>query len=406
MIIASILLIIFSLGITSNLLLMLVLLCEKRAWTSTIMYLFHLTVSDFLFLSTVPFWAYMYLDDHRWYFGWFMCKLCGFVPTFNMFSSIFFLTAIAIDRWLAVVHSTSHRFRSWSAVKRVCAFIWILAAALGAHRGYFMNLRVFNMSLGNTSNITSYDNATTTATMMMTTVVTAVNETKSTDGIVQCAYSMNAGKMVNGAIDFSKSTIGFFIPITIIVFSYTTIIYTVKKNTMETSQRAPVSRVTKLTTAAIICFVICWFPYQLFVMYSGLCGWWNVCSMNEILFNSSYPYVVCLAWTNSIMNPILYAFTTPMLRQTLRGMLTRPFRRCNQICRANRRRNAEAVTMTTHTPLMTSSRPVSGSFAPKHDAQLTTCVSLTIFLLKSSLKYFLTSMLWLKQVTCDTCCTE
>ena len=132
-------------------------------------------------------------------------------------------------------------------------------------------------------------------------------------------YGMNENtkNVVNGAIETLGPLIGFVIPILVISFCYASIVYTVRKKTMETSSRAPVGRVAKLSTLVIIAFIFCWTPQKVFNLWSAFCGWLNLCPFDEIVYHQVYPFCLVLAWTNSIMNPILYALTTPTVRKHL-----------------------------------------------------------------------------------------
>ena len=132
-------------------------------------------------------------------------------------------------------------------------------------------------------------------------------------------YGMNENtkNVVNGAIETLGPLIGFVIPILVISFCYASIVYTVRKKTMETSSRAPVGRVAKLSTLVIIAFIFCWTPQKVLNLWSAFCGWLNFCPFDEIAYHQVYPFCLVLAWTNSIMNPILYALTTPTVRKHL-----------------------------------------------------------------------------------------
>ena len=123
--------------------------------------------------------------------------------------------------------------------------------------------------------------------------------------------------LVNVLIEILGPLIGFVIPMLVISFCYANIVLTVRRKTMETSSRAPVGRVTTLSTMVIIAFVICWTPQKVFNLWSAFCGWLNVCPFDDMLYDRVYPFCLVLAWTNSIMNPILYALTTPTVRKLL-----------------------------------------------------------------------------------------
>ena len=90
---------------------------RKLRQTISNSYIWHLAITDFIFVCTLPFFAIDYFNRHVWLFGTWMCKICRSVSKINMyrysyssklnftfsFSSIFFLTALSVDRTLVKV---------------------------------------------------------------------------------------------------------------------------------------------------------------------------------------------------------------------------------------------------------------------------------------------------------------
>jgi len=306
---------IFCVGMIGNICLLVVLCRQNRSWPSTMTYLLQLTISDLLFVSTLPFWTVVNMNNNNWPFGLFMCKLVGTIPSFNMLSSVYFLTAIAVDRYIAVVHlnGSSRRLRSKQVVKIICGAIWVFSALLGISRTPFMILKPpehYNDLLNLTA---SQPNST-------------FQEIFSNSSNIQCQFFLPPGPNklnISGWLEFTKATVGFFIPVITISYSYTRIIITVKRKTMDSSSRTPVNRVTTLGSVVIFFFVLCWLPYNTVLLYSAFCGWWKLCGDFEDGFVSNlFAISNCIAWSNCIMNPILYAFTTPSLRKNFFELCT------------------------------------------------------------------------------------
>jgi len=291
--------VIFAFGLIGNLLLICKLVGQKRGWISTMTYVINLAVSDLLFVSTMPLWGYTYLHNFEWLFGEVLCKLCGTIPTFNMFSSCFFLTAIAIDRWLAVVRKNGQVLRSPKNVKLACAFVWVLSGLIVAHRVPLMKVS---------------DNT------------TATNATEA------CVFYIEVGEnkfFIAGLLEFLYAVLGFFLPVSAMIFCYVQIMFHVKKNSLATSERSPLNRVVILGLAIITAFIICWLPGQTLRLYSSLGGWWKLFSFNENLYNRFYPFTICLAWLNSIVNPVIYVFTQPQMRKSVCELFCFKFNRKN-----------------------------------------------------------------------------
>ncbi|KAL7836342.1 hypothetical protein AOLI_G00276260 [Acnodon oligacanthus] len=87
-----------------------------------------LAVSDVIFCFTLPF-SVVFVVNKDWPFGLFMCKFRSFVLWLNMYSSIFLLVIISVDRCVLVM------FPVWAQNKRtirkasvIVMFAWIIAA--------------------------------------------------------------------------------------------------------------------------------------------------------------------------------------------------------------------------------------------------------------------------------------
>ncbi|KAG7225191.1 hypothetical protein INR49_014749, partial [Caranx melampygus] len=95
-------------------------------------YLINLTVSDLLYLASLPMWLQYIFQDDDWIHREWLCKLCGFLLYENIYISIGFLCCISLDRYLAVVHPLRFSsLRSMSAAWLVSAIIWLKEIAVG-----------------------------------------------------------------------------------------------------------------------------------------------------------------------------------------------------------------------------------------------------------------------------------
>ncbi|KAM8758300.1 C-C chemokine receptor type 1-like [Rhynchonycteris naso] len=95
---------VFVIGLVGNILVVLVLLQHKRLRNMTSIYLLNLAISDLLFLFMLPFWIHYYRKDN-WVFGNVMCKLLSGLYYVGLYSEIFFIILLTIDRYLAIVHA-------------------------------------------------------------------------------------------------------------------------------------------------------------------------------------------------------------------------------------------------------------------------------------------------------------
>ncbi|MEQ2252495.1 Mu-type opioid receptor, partial [Ilyodon furcidens] len=99
--------------------------------TATNIYIFNLALADTLVTSTLPFQSVNYLMG-TWPFGDMLCKMVMSIDYYNMFTSIFTLTTMSIDRYIAVCHPVKALdFRTPRNAKIVNVCNWILSSAIG-----------------------------------------------------------------------------------------------------------------------------------------------------------------------------------------------------------------------------------------------------------------------------------
>nr|XP_045005431.1 protein 4.1 isoform X8 [Jaculus jaculus] len=99
--------------------------------TATNIYIFNLALADALATSTLPFQSAKYLME-TWPFGELLCKAVLSIDYYNMFTSIFTLTMMSVDRYIAVCHPVKALdFRTPAKAKLINICIWILASGVG-----------------------------------------------------------------------------------------------------------------------------------------------------------------------------------------------------------------------------------------------------------------------------------
>ncbi|KFV65957.1 Somatostatin receptor type 4, partial [Dryobates pubescens] len=91
------------LGLLGNSLVIFVILRYAKMKTATNIYLLNLAIADELFMLSIPFVATS-AALHHWPFGRALCRTVLGVDGLNMFTSVFCLTVLSLDRYIAVVH--------------------------------------------------------------------------------------------------------------------------------------------------------------------------------------------------------------------------------------------------------------------------------------------------------------
>lgn len=99
--------------------------------TATNIYIFNLALADALVTTTMPFQSTDYLLN-SWPFGEVVCKVFISIDYYNMFTSIFTLTMMSVDRYVAVCHPVKALdFRTPINAKMINVCIWMLSSAAG-----------------------------------------------------------------------------------------------------------------------------------------------------------------------------------------------------------------------------------------------------------------------------------
>lgn len=123
----------FILGLVENIYVLFILHClrEAKAMGEIRIYMVNLTVADLLFVCALPPWIGYYSRQGSWVYTDFMCRVTGSLFFINTYCTIFFLGAISVNRYVAIVRplsaaSSDHRWRGIA----VCVGIWLLALSM------------------------------------------------------------------------------------------------------------------------------------------------------------------------------------------------------------------------------------------------------------------------------------
>ncbi|XP_036925145.1 G-protein coupled receptor 35-like [Sturnira hondurensis] len=116
------------LGLLLNALALWVLCCRLRRWTETRVYMVNLAVADLCLLCAMPFMVYSLMHSPPTG-DTVLCQVSQSVYLVNRYMSIGLITAIAVDRYVAVRHPLyARRLRSPRQAGAVCAALWVLVA--------------------------------------------------------------------------------------------------------------------------------------------------------------------------------------------------------------------------------------------------------------------------------------
>ncbi|XP_034562675.1 type-1 angiotensin II receptor [Notolabrus celidotus] len=286
---------IFVIGIVGNSMVVAVIYCYMKLKTVANIFVLNLAISDLTFLITLPMWATFTASGYHWPFGGFLCKASAGLVIFNLYTSIFFLTALSIDRYLAIVHPVrSRRFRTVVYARVTCVVIWLFAFLLSVPTALTRDVH----------NIKDFN----------TTVCGILHQN------IKNAMRL---KELLLAISLMKSLLGFLIPFVIIITCYCLIGRALLgARHIQKSSRSRDDEVLRMLAAAVLAFFLCWMPHQVFHFMQVLTQLILVenCAIIEII-DTAMPFTICIAYFNSCVNPIVYGFVGNNFRKNLLRLL-------------------------------------------------------------------------------------
>uniref|UniRef100_A0A672LXU1 C-X3-C motif chemokine receptor 1 n=1 Tax=Sinocyclocheilus grahami TaxID=75366 RepID=A0A672LXU1_SINGR len=284
--------IVFILGFIGNGLVVWVLIRYRQKSNMTDVCLFNLALSDLLFLASLPFWAHSAMDE--WIFGKFMCHTITGLFTMGLYSSIFFMVLMTLDRYAVIVHAHSIFSRNRSAKMGLvlASFVWILSL--------FASLPsiIFAKEKMEVSNKTS------------------------------CGSDFPEGTAWMSFTYLKMNFLSLIFPLIIMGFCYSRIIPTLLS--IKSQKR---HKVIRLILAVVAVYFVFWTPYNFVIFLTFLqkqsyllsCEWHTSLSL-------AMQWVETIALSHCCLNPIIYAFAGQKFRRAVLVVLKEQFPLCFSQC--------------------------------------------------------------------------
>lgn len=264
---------------------------KMRPWNPSTVYMFHLALSDFLYVISLPTLIYYYANRSHWPFGVALCKIVRFLFYANLYCSILFLTCISVHRYLGICHP----IKALTLVKSrhahlVCGLVWTLVTVC----------LVPNLIFVTTS--------------------TRDNDTLCHDTTSQDAF--------NQYVDYSSvvMVLLFGIPFIVIVVCYCLMARSLCRPRLGLSANqkgnASHQKSIKLIIIVLVVFAVSFVPFHITrtLYYTSRVLNANCEFLNIV--NFTYKITRPLASVNSCIDPILYFLAGDHYRSKLRSLLT------------------------------------------------------------------------------------
>ncbi|XP_072270485.1 neuropeptides B/W receptor type 2 [Pyxicephalus adspersus] len=273
-------------GLTGNTAVIYVILKAPKMRTVTNLFILNLAIADDLFTLVIPINIAEILL-HYWPFGVVLCKIIVSIDLCNIFSSIFFLTVMSIDRYLVVwatVRSKRMPYRTYRGAKIVSLLVWVLVILIVLPFTIFAGVYMDNME------------------------------------IKSCGLCFpNPEKLWFKASRVYTLILGFAIPVSTICILYMLMLYKLRNMRLNSNGKAldkAKKRVTVMVFVVVAVCLLCWTPYHLATIVSLTTD----LQETSVVIGISY-FIASLSYANSCLNPFLYAFLDDSFRKSFRKLL-------------------------------------------------------------------------------------
>ncbi|XP_053219677.1 lysophosphatidic acid receptor 6 [Podarcis raffonei] len=280
---------VFVLGLISNCVAIYIFTCVLKVRNETTTYMLNLAISDLLFVFTLPFRIY-YFASKDWPFGDILCRISVTLFYINMYGSIFFLTSISIDRFLAIVHPfRSKAIRTRRNAKIICAAVWIIVIGGSIPASFFQSTNV-HVSMEGLPQRTCFEN-----------------------------FPEKIWKTYLSRIIIFIEIVGFLIPLILNVTCSTMVLRTLNKPATLSRNKLSKKKVLKMIFVHLLIFCFCFVPYNItLILYSLIrTQTWMNCSVVAAV-RTMYPITLCIAVSNCCFDPIVYYFTSETIQNSIK----------------------------------------------------------------------------------------
>ncbi|CDQ79106.1 unnamed protein product [Oncorhynchus mykiss] len=276
----------FIFGLMGNIVALWMFIFHMDTWKPNSVYLAHLAVADSIVLFCLPFRADYYRRGKHWIHGDVLCRLMLFLLAANRAAGIFFLTAVAVDRYFKIVHPMNKINR------------------MGLNYALWVSLGLWGLIIAATGYLLANEH-----------FFYRNNRT-------QCeSFNICMGFSPLSTWHNTFYVIQFFLPTTIVTFCTVCITWQLKSKTLDT--RGKIKRAVQFVMAVALIFIICFFPSTVSrIAVWILKAWYNECRYFQEA-NLAFYTSVCFTYFNSVLNPIVYYFSSPAFNGTFLKLFNR-----------------------------------------------------------------------------------
>ncbi|XP_069841303.1 atypical chemokine receptor 3 [Dendropsophus ebraccatus] len=275
---------IFVIGLLANSVVIWLNLQSKSTGYETHLYIFNLAVADLCVLLTLPVWIVSLVQHNQWPMGEMTCKVTHLIFSINLYSSIFFLACMSVDRYLSVsLRGTISKKRRQIIRRLVCILVWLVAFAVSLPDTYYLK--------------TEFSSVT--------------NET-----FCRAVYPEDTAKEWVLGMEILNILLGFIVPFAIIAVFYCLLAWTVSSSSPSSLSSSTSSSVEqerrisgRLIVSYVVVFMVCWLPYHMMLLLDVF-YFLHLLPFSCLLDNFLYAglhITQCYSFLHCCINPVLYS---------------------------------------------------------------------------------------------------
>ncbi|XP_053349331.1 leukotriene B4 receptor 1 [Clarias gariepinus] len=268
----------FVVGTPGNLLVVWTILNHVKQRSHTVLLIMHLAVADLLVVFTLPLWIYSFIWS--WVFTEVVCKAMVYVIYACMYASIFLITIMSVERFLAVRYPfASAAWRRKQMLNKILIVVWV-------------------------------------ASFLFSVPVIITQSVDKVEGQDQCLFREYKSNTEEAVLLLLETLVGFAIPFFILVICYGCLYSRITQMSLRSKRKS-----TLLIASVVVVFALCWIPHHitniLSLVYLVLEGSKEGTDIENIR-DAMRMISTSLAFVSSTINPVLYVFAARSFRTSLR----------------------------------------------------------------------------------------
>ncbi|XP_048040551.1 leukotriene B4 receptor 1 [Megalobrama amblycephala] len=269
----------FLVGTPGNLLVMWTILKYVKERSHTVLLILHLAAADLLVLITLPLWIYSLARS--WVFGEAVCKAMVYIINACMYGSVFIITIMSVERFLAVRYPFFSISWRKQALNKILLIIWM-------------------------------------ASFLLSIPVIVTHTLGEVHGHDQCTFREYTSDIQEAVLLILETLIGFIVPFFTMLVCYGCLFNRIAQMNFRSKRKS-----TVLICSVVVIFALCWIPHHVgnFLSLISLALKHSNPDMAESLEDACTTMAIiagALVFISSSVNPVLYVFAARSFRSSLR----------------------------------------------------------------------------------------